>query len=101
MSKNNKVAQTALASVVSLALLGTSTQPALAASKDVKCYGVAAASKNDCGTIVSACAASIKQAGACYSWIFAPKGVCEKIVGASVGKPASDCKGPNGQPVTQ
>lgn len=96
-----KIAQAAVASVVaSASLLGNST-PAMAASanKDVKCYGIAAASKNDCGTVVSACAASVAQAKACYAWIFLPKGVCEKIEGASVGKPAADCKGPNGQPV--
>lgn len=102
MRNSKKIARAALASVVSLGVLAASG-PAVAADKsgDVKCYGVAAGSKNDCGTVVSSCAASIAQAGACYAWIYLPKGLCEKIVGSSVGKPADTCKGPNGQPATK
>lgn len=105
MSTNcKKIAQAAVASVVaSLSLMSNAaTTPATpVSSTDVKCYGVAAASKNDCGTVVSACASSIAQAGACYAWIFLPSGICEKIAGSSVGKPAADCKGPTGQAVTK
>lgn len=98
---SKKIAKLALAGAVSLGTLASSTElfaNTTATNPNVKCYGVAAASKNDCGTVVSACAASIAQAGACYAWVYLPKGICEKIVGASVGKPAETCKGPNGQP---
>lgn len=104
MRNSKKIARAALASVVSLGVLAASGQATAAAtdkSGDVKCYGVAAGSKNDCGTVVSSCAASIAQAGACYAWIYLPKGLCEKIAGSSVGKPATTCKGPNGQPATK
>jgi uncharacterized membrane protein len=98
MSNSKKIAQAAVAgAIASLTLLGSAT-PAVAATEDVKCYGIAAADKNDCGTVVSACSGSIPQAGACYAWIFLPKGICEKINGASVGKPAADCKDPSGKP---
>jgi uncharacterized membrane protein len=97
-----KIAQAALASVVTLGLLSTAQQAAAAEdaakNKDVKCYGVAASEKNDCGTVVSACAGSIAKAGACYAWIFLPEGTCKKIVNSSVGKPDADCKGPDGKP---
>ncbi len=101
MKNSKKIAQAALATVVSLGVLAAA-QPAFSdtAPAFAKCYGVAAAGKNDCGTGLSACAASVKTAGECYAWIYLPKGVCEKIVNASVGKPAASCKEPDGKPAT-
>ena len=95
MSKNKKIAQIALAGVVALGLSAAAQTSVAAPNPDyVKCYGVAAAGKNDCGTAISACGASIKQDRACYAWIYAPKGVCEKLAGAAVGAPAKDCQTP-------
>ena len=51
----------------------------------IKCYGVAAAGANDCGTKVSACGGSVKVAKAKYAWIAAPEPVC-KDAGGIVGK---------------
>lgn len=101
MANNKKIAQASLASVIALSLLGSNIEPVLAAAADIKCYGIAAAAKNDCGTVVSSCAATIAQPKACYAWIYAPKGLCEKIADSSVGNPAKDCKGPDGKLLTE
>lgn len=101
MNKDKKIASAALAGIISVALANIPAQSAIAAPNDVKCYGIAKAGKNDCGTIIGACAATVKQEKACYAWIYMPKGICAKISGASIGKPAADCKGPNGQPVKE
>ena len=53
----------------------------------VKCYGIAAANKNDCGTKSTACAGSVSQARHSDAWIAAPKGVCKKLRGARVVQP--------------
>ena len=55
------------------------------ASDYVACYGVAAASKNDCATKTSACGGSSAIAGDPSAWIAIPKGVCTQVKGAVVG----------------
>lgn len=95
-----KIAKAAVASLIALSVAQPMVASADDAHKDyIKCYGVAAASKNDCGTVVSACGASISEAGACYAWIFTPKDICSKLAHASPNKPAADCKSPEANPV--
>ena len=48
-----------------------------------KCYGVAAASQNDCQTSTHSCAGEAKQARDRESWIYVPAGTCAKIDGGS------------------
>jgi uncharacterized membrane protein len=52
----------------------------------VKCYGVADASMNDCGTSSTACGGSVSVARASDAWIAIPKGICERIQGAKIGQ---------------
>ncbi len=49
-----------------------------------KCYGVAAASQNDCQTSTHSCAGEAKQARDRESWIYVPAGTCAKIDGGSL-----------------
>ena len=49
-----------------------------------KCYGIAAATKNDCQTATHACAGEAKQARDKESWIYVPAGTCTKIEGGSL-----------------
>jgi uncharacterized membrane protein len=49
-----------------------------------KCYGIAAAAKNDCQTLAHACAGEAKQARDKESWIYVPAGTCTKIDGGSL-----------------
>jgi len=50
----------------------------------VKCYGIAAAGMNDCGTKTSACGGSVHIARSPDAWIALPKGVCEQLKGGKV-----------------
>ncbi len=51
-----------------------------------KCYGIAAASQNDCQTSTHSCAGESKQARDRESWIYVPAGTCTKIDGGSLKK---------------
>ncbi len=74
----------ALASILTLGLLTAAGQATAAEEKGAeKCYGIVKAGKNDCQTNVHACAGHATQDGQGDSWIFVPKGTCEKIVGGS------------------
>ena len=74
----------ALASAVgSLLTLGTATVSAEDAAKE-KCYGVAEAGKNDCGTAKHSCAGQAKTDKAADEWKYVPKGECEKLGGKLV-----------------
>lgn len=47
----------------------------------VKCYGVAAAGKNDCATEAHGCAGQSKQANDPNSFILVPEGKCRELGG--------------------
>ena len=49
-----------------------------------KCFGIAAASQNDCQTASHSCAGESKQARDANSWIYVPVGTCAKISGGSL-----------------
>ena len=49
-----------------------------------KCYGVAAAGKNDCQTASSSCAGTAKEDRQKDAFIAVPKGTCSKIAGGSL-----------------
>ncbi len=46
-----------------------------------KCYGVAAAGANDCGTQTHSCAGTASMAKDGASWVYVPTGTCKKIDG--------------------
>jgi uncharacterized membrane protein len=54
-----------------------------------KCAGVVKAGKNDCGTSTHSCAGEAKVDSDPSEWIMLPKGICERIVGGKVVKPAA------------
>ena len=75
----------ALASVFALGLVATAGQAAAAEEKNAeKCYGVVKAGKNDCQTSAHACAGQATKDAQGDSWVYVPKGTCEKIVGGSL-----------------
>jgi len=80
------IAQAAMAAVFTTAALGSTV--ALAEDKPQKCYGIVKAGSNDCQTSTHACAGTSESDGDSESWIYLPKGTCEKIVGGSL-KPKS------------
>ncbi|HXV73142.1 MAG TPA: DUF2282 domain-containing protein [Sphingomonadales bacterium] len=51
--------------------------------KTEKCYGVAAAGKNDCATATSSCAGTAKADGQKDAFIMVPAGLCERLANGS------------------
>ena len=82
------IVHSALASVLTLGLLAVagqaSSQPAPEQKGAEKCYGVVKAGKNDCQTSAHACAGQAGKDSQGDSWVYVPKGTCEKIVGGSL-----------------
>ncbi len=61
-----------------------------------KCFGIAKAGLNDCGTATnSGCAGSSTVDGQVSAWIYVPKGTCNKIVGGSTVEPKPEVKTPD------
>ncbi len=69
---------------IAAALLIATAAPVHAGDGE-KCFGIAKAGKNDCkagpGTT---CAGTSTKDGQGNSWMYVPKGTCEKIVGGSL-----------------
>ena len=78
----------AIASAFALGLLATAGTAVAADEQAEKCYGIVKAGKNDCQTNVHACAGQASKDGQGDSWLYVPKGTCEKIVGGNL-KPKS------------
>lgn len=77
--KPSRIVATAVAAALSF---GTIT--AASAAENEKCYGVAAAGKNDCQTSSNSCAGSATADNQADAWIYVPAGTCEKIAGGSL-----------------
>jgi uncharacterized membrane protein len=73
-----KLLQTALAG---LAALAAGAAPAADKGEKEKCYGIAKAGQNDCGTATHTCAGMAKKDNLPDEWKYVPKGTCEKLGG--------------------
>jgi uncharacterized membrane protein len=58
------------------------------AGEKVKCYGIAKAGKNDCGTASHSCAGMARTDNDPNEWVSLPQDACEK----AGGKPGKDKK---------
>jgi uncharacterized membrane protein len=81
------VVNSALAGVFALGVIAASTALAADKPESEKCYGVAKAGKNDCAGHDHSCAGQATKDGDTESWVYVPKGTCEKLVGGSLKKP--------------
>jgi len=82
--------------IAGLLVLGSMTVHAQAAGKaeQEKCFGVAKAGKNDCGTSKHSCAGQSKTDNDPTEWKSVAKGTCEKMGGKLVSAEAKkDGKG--------
>jgi len=82
MNANEKILHAAVAGLLALGLV----QPAAAQDKGgdkEKCYGIAKAGQNDCGTAQHTCAGKAKKDNAADEWKYVAKGTCEKLGGKS------------------
>lgn len=82
----NSTSKTLATVAGSLFLLGAGAQAADKPAME-KCYGVAKAAKNDCGTASHACAGQAKKDGDPKEWLSLPKGVCQRLANGSLTAP--------------
>ena len=75
--------QAALAGLLAVSFAATvAAQPVPQPKDSEKCYGVAKAGKNDCGTAKHACAGlGAKTDNDAAEWKYVAKGSCEKVGG--------------------
>ena len=94
MSTDEKLLVSAIAALIALG-----AAPASGAedkSPKEKCYGIAKAGQNDCGTARHTCAGKATRDNAPDEWKYVAKGTCEKLGGKSSpgaeGKPGKPGK---------
>ncbi|MEX0807690.1 MAG: DUF2282 domain-containing protein [Dongiaceae bacterium] len=73
-----------IATAIGTALALSPLAPIAGAADNEKCFGVAAAGKNDCQTATSSCAGTSTADSQGDAWIYVPAGTCEKIAGGSL-----------------
>ena len=73
----------AVGSLLAAGVAGANHHEAMGEAKGdkVKCYGIAKAGKNDCGTATHGCAGAAKVDNDPAEWKYAPKAECEKLGG--------------------
>ena len=80
MTPRNKLLHTAIAGMIALGVgPGAGAQDAKGPTE--KCYGVAKAGQNDCGTARHTCAGKATKDQSPDEWKYVPKGTCEKLGG--------------------
>jgi uncharacterized membrane protein len=81
--------QTLTAAVAGLLALGlaasANAEPVKQKPGTEKCYGVAKAGKNDCGTAKHACAGFAKVDNDPTEWKYVAKGTCDSLGGKTAG----------------
>ena len=87
MSSKKTMARTALAGLIAFGLAQAADDPKGQQQPKEKCYGVAKAGQNDCGTAHHTCAGKAKKDNAPDEWKYVPKGTCEKVGGKTQPPP--------------
>ena len=79
---HQKAIQAALAGILALGITSAaSSAPVTPKPGQEKCYGVAKAGQNDCGTASHTCAGKATRDNAPDEWKYVAKGTCEKLGG--------------------
>lgn len=76
--KNTKIL---LSGLFALGLMTSATAAFAGKPGMEKCYGIAKAGMNDCGSSGHACAGQASKDRVATDWVYVPKGVCAKIAG--------------------
>ena len=80
--KNATPVHAAIAGLIALGLCASAAAgPVKQAEGTEKCFGIAKAGQNDCGTAKHACAATSKTDNDPAEWKYVTKGTCEKMGG--------------------
>jgi uncharacterized membrane protein len=87
MKTSQLVISAAITGLLALSASGLASAQEPAPKKE-KCFGIAKAGKNDCGTSQHSCAGNAKADNIPEEWKYVAKGTCEKMGGA-LKKPAA------------
>ncbi|MGE5625636.1 MAG: DUF2282 domain-containing protein [Bacillota bacterium] len=94
MNRDVKIAiRAAVAGAVALAAVSAVAADKPGAAAQEKCYGVAAAGKNDCQTATNSCAGTAEKDRQPDAFVNLPKGLCGKLAGGSLTPAAPAKKG--------
>src|ERR1700716_2031264 len=93
MSTKNKFLQSALAGVLALGVAQAAEAQDAKAPKE-KCYGVAKAGQNDCGTARHSCAGKATKDNASDEWKYVPRGTCQQMGGKTTAGGPDSSKAP-------
>jgi len=80
MSTRTRLIQSAVAGVIALGVAHAHDGDTTDQSKE-KCYGIAKAGQNDCGTAKHSCAGRATKDNSPDDWKYTPRGTCEKVGG--------------------
>jgi len=94
MQDQHKLIQSAVAGLLALGIVAASGSAAAADDAKEKCFGVAKAGQNDCGSNKSkhSCAGQSKADNDPSDFKYVPKGTCEKMGGSMKPGAAMDMK---------
>ncbi|MFL6674578.1 MAG: DUF2282 domain-containing protein [Massilia sp.] len=82
MNKRHAMLAAALASVCATSAVSAADEQLAASRQDQeKCFGVAKAGQNDCGTATHGCAGQAQADHESAEWKFVAKGTCKKLGG--------------------
>jgi uncharacterized membrane protein len=82
MNAKRKLITSAIASLVALGLGQQAAAQDKGGAKE-KCYGIAKAGQNDCGTAAHTCAGKATRDNAPDEWKYVPQGTCGKLGGST------------------
>ena len=91
MNKRQALIAAALASVCATQATAGGQMDAQSGN-DEKCYGVAKAGQNDCGTATHGCASQATADNDAKEWKYVAKGTCEKVGGKLGAKRGAEKK---------
>jgi uncharacterized membrane protein len=95
MSTRSKLMQSAIASVLAIGSVhAADAQDAKSAGAKEKCYGVAKAGQNDCGTARHSCAGKATKDKASDEWKYVAKGTCQQLGGKTTASGPDSSKAP-------
>jgi uncharacterized membrane protein len=82
--KTQTALQAAIATLLTAGLAGAAlAEPVKQPQGTEKCFGIAKAGQNDCGTAKHACAGTSSKDNDAAEWKYVPKGTCEQMGGKS------------------
>ncbi|GAB3463600.1 hypothetical protein GCM10027321_26440 [Massilia terrae] len=93
MNKRHAMIAAALAGACAASTAFANGQDSMAGQADQeKCYGVAKAGQNDCGTATHGCASQATADNDAKEWKYVAKGTCEKVGGKLGAKRGAEKK---------